>query len=150
MVIAALCGAGPALAQTTHTVNLSGSSFTPATSMIQAGDTVHWVWLEGQHNVVSGVGGVPDGNFNSGAPVFGATFDVLFDQAFLDANPMPNNEYPYYCDPHLPLGMTGTIIVEAVEDVPAVSEWGVMITALMILLVGTGLLRRGRVASRTA
>lgn len=100
-------------AQTTHDVTLSGFDFTPEELTIDVGDTVHWVWSSGTHNVVSGVGGVHDGNFNSSAATFGITFDVIFDQTFLNGNPMPNNEYPYYCEPHLVYGMIGKITVQA-------------------------------------
>ena len=57
------------------------------------GDTVLWDWQGGLHNVESGVGGVPDGNFSSGAPVASqsTTFEVTFDADFLAANPMPRS-----------------------------------------------------------
>ena len=105
-----------ASAQTTHNVTLEGALFIQADLTIAVGDTVHWQWVSGNHNVVSGVGGVHDGNFNSGDPVFPGdpptTFDVVFDQAFLDAHPKPDNIYPYYCIVHLIQGMTGTVTVQ--------------------------------------
>ncbi len=108
-----------ASAQTTHTVELVGFTFVPDDLTIAVGDTVHWDWVSGgSHNVESGVvqGGIPthDGNFTSGAPVFapGPTFDVLFDQAFLDAHPITGDVYPYYCIVHiLAFDMSGTITV---------------------------------------
>ena len=100
-------------AQTTHDVTLSGVSFTPSDLTIDVGDTVHWVWVSGGHNVVSGVGGVHDGNFHSGVVTFGITFDVTLDQPFLDAHSMPNNVYLYYCEPHLAFGMAGRVRVQA-------------------------------------
>jgi glucose/arabinose dehydrogenase/plastocyanin len=91
-----------------------GFIFDPADITIQVGDTVHWVWRGGFHNVESGVGGIHDGNFRSGNPtsVIGTTFDVTFDQAFLDENPMPDDYYPYYCAPHESFGMIGSVQVE--------------------------------------
>ena len=104
-------------AQTTHTVNLDGILFIPADITIEVGDTVHWVWVSEVHNVESGVivdfVGVPDGNFISGSPVgtVGTTYELAFDQAFLDANPMPGNAYPYYCIVHVFFTMAGTVTV---------------------------------------
>jgi plastocyanin len=94
--------AGKASAQTTHTVNLWGFSFVPNVLDIQVGDRVKWVWVTGDHNVVSGSPGAPDGNFYSGGStsVPGTTFTVLFDAAFLAANPMPGDQYPYFCEVH--------------------------------------------------
>jgi len=142
---------GAATAQTTHNVDLSGFTFTPANLTIDAGDTVHWVWVSGTHNVESGVivagVGVPDGNFTSGAStsVVGTTFDVVFDPAFLTANPMPGNVYPYYCVVHAAVNMAGTITVR--KPIPTVSEWGLVAFGLTLLAAGTVLvLRRSRAA----
>ena len=103
---------------TTHTVHVGqgGFRFVPRTLTIAAGDTVHWVWSSGGHDVVSGTvsGGVghADGTFcspkdqacastsTSGA---GATYDHTF------ASP---GTFPYFCAPHAGLGMTGTITVQ--------------------------------------
>ena len=103
-------------AQTTHLVNLDGITFIPADLTIAVGDTVHWVWLSGLHDVESGETGAPegDGRFSSGAPVSPPmTFDFVFDQAFLDANPVAGNVYPYYCSVHFGLGMTATVTVQS-------------------------------------
>ncbi len=111
-------------AETIHEVQVGpGFSFNPAQITIEAGDTVRWVWAGGEHNVVSGVDGDPDGNFDSGLPADdpGLTFEVTFDQQFLDDNPMPDNIYPYYCDPHLLFGMVGDVTVE-VPVAPACPE----------------------------
>ncbi len=104
----------PSAAQTTHTVNLSGGRFTPANLTIDMGDTVRWVWVSGFHDVESGTSGsgIGDGKFSSGSPVFPpSTFEKVFDQEFLNANPIPDNVYPYYCSVHFFSGMTGTIKV---------------------------------------
>lgn len=111
--------ARPAAAQTTHTVSVSGQSFTPRNLTIDVGDRVDWVWGTGQHDVVSGSGGVPDGNFTSGAPTFGPkTFSLTFDQAFLTAKPEACHKYTYFCAVHFAFGMTGSVTVE----IPASSQ----------------------------
>ncbi|UCE62285.1 MAG: hypothetical protein JSU63_11340 [Phycisphaerales bacterium] len=138
--------ANTALAET-HTVIVGGASpvFMPSDIVISVGDTVHWDWDGGVHDVESGVGGVHDGKFDSGSPTSdtSTTFDVTFDQAFLDANPMVNNEYPYYCSLHFGSGMTGTVTVQT--DVPAVSGLGVAGMLLVGLVVGSVMFaRRGR------
>lgn len=105
---------GGALGQTTHTVQLIGLDFVPPDLTVELGDTVLWDWVSGFHNVESGVGGLHDGNFRSGDPTGddATTFEVLFDQAFLDANPVPDGEYPYYCIVHFGIGMSGIITVQ--------------------------------------
>ncbi len=105
-----------AQAQTTHTVTVAPNDnlfFSPSAITITVGDTVHWVWGGFFHNVRSGILGQPTTAFYSGPPANpGTTFDVVFDQAFLNAHPAVNNVYPYYCEPHGFLGMTGSITVD--------------------------------------
>ncbi len=151
LIAVSLLVAAAAQAQTTHDVDLSGFSFLPADITIDTGDTVHWIWVSGQHNVesgeIAGGFGVPDGNFISGAPtlVVGTTYDVIFDQAFLDANPMPGDVYPYYCVIHAGVNMAGTITV--VDPIPTVSEWGLAALGLVLLIAGSVLVvRRGKTA----
>jgi len=76
---------------------------------IQVGDTVHWVWDEGFHDVRS-VNGSAEA-FDSGAPTTGATFDHTFTKA---------GTFTYYCSVHgndngngTASGMAGTITVSA-------------------------------------
>ena len=58
---------------------------------------------------------------------------------------MPDNEYPYFCEPHLVFGMTGTVIVEVPpENVPAASAWGIAVMVLMIVAAGSIVIRRVR------
>lgn len=141
-------GASTALGQTTHNVTLSGFVFTPADITVDLGDTVHWEWVSGTHNVVSGTvdggTGTSDGNFESGLPigVIGTTFDLVVDQAFLDASPMPGDVYPYYCDPHAGLGMVGSITIA--PPIPAASDWGLVALTLLVMTAGTVVLSRGR------
>lgn len=130
-----------AYGQTTHNVTLSGMSFTPPDLTIQVGDTVHWEWLDGVHNVESGTivsgAGVHDNIFRSGDPASALTYDLTFDQAFLDANPVGGDLYTYYCIVHAFGGMAGTITVEATVEVPTVSQWGMIVMVLVIISAGT-------------
>jgi len=115
-----LCMGGPGVPYDddgADTVDVSvgpGAVFIPADVTVEVGDTVHWFWAGGFHNVVSGVDSVHDGNFHSGSPTSagGTTFDVVFDGAFLAANLMTDNYYPYYCEVHEGLGMVGSVTVE--------------------------------------
>lgn len=117
----ALC-ASSASAQTTKIVNLQPLDFAPANLTIDLGDTVRWVWVNGFHDVKSGAGAIPDGIFDSGSPVFPPnTFEVTFDQAFLDANPVPGNVYNYFCSIHASSGMVGTVTV---SQPPVVTPYG--------------------------
>jgi plastocyanin len=107
-------GALPASASTI-VVTASGFSFTPANVTIQVGDTVRWQWGSFAHTVTEGTDGTIDGDevfhalLDSGHPVF----EVVFDAAFVAANPRPNGLYNYFCEPHFP-AMVGTIQIVAV------------------------------------
>ncbi len=141
-------------AQTTHNVDLTGFVFVPADITIQVGDTVRWTWLDGLHNVESGIinagVGVPDGNFRSGDPTgIMGTYEVMFDQAFLNANPMAGDIYPYYCIVHVAVDMAGTVTVEPVP-VPTVSEWGLAAMTLLVLAAETITITRQRVSVAAA
>ena len=90
-----------------------GFDFIPSDVVVAMGDTVRWTWEGGIHNVESGIGAVHDGNFRSGEPtsVVGTTYEVTFDGSFLQANPVPDDLYPYYCVLHESFGMTGMVEV---------------------------------------
>ncbi len=144
IVVSVLGAAAPALADTIE-VGVMGLTFVPPDVKINVGDTVHWAW-KGEpmpHNVESGVGGAHDGNFRSGDPVISEDYSVVFDQAFLDANPMPDDLYPYYCINHFGQGMIGSITVNA-APIPTVSEWGLIIMTLLLLTAGTIVIARRR------
>jgi plastocyanin len=112
--LAFLATAPSAYAQNTHTVVLDfangAASFTPNELTIELGDTVQWVWANGFHSVDSF-----QGLFSSGTPTVGPnTYDVVFDQAFLDAassNGVMGTSFDYFCTPHLFSGMVGNITV---------------------------------------
>jgi len=97
---------------TTRTVNVGqgGMNFVDqvsgtSTSTIHVGDTIHWVWVEGDdHSSTSGP--CPpctgDGTWDSGIQNTG-TFDHTFDT---------DGTFPYFCIPH-DVMMTGTVVVAA-------------------------------------
>lgn len=83
-----------------------GPNFSPRTITIEPGDTVNWVFAANgfTHTVTSGRSGTPDGLFDSGFHTGPYTFSFTFPNA---------GTFPYYCKPHLTMGMTGTVTVEA-------------------------------------
>jgi plastocyanin len=89
--------------------------FSPDTVNIAVGDTVRWTWASNNHSVTSGNSSSCsfDSQFCSpndtdcGAGVLsntGAVYQHTFTQA---------GTYSYFCAPHCPFGMTGTINVAA-------------------------------------
>ncbi len=125
-------------AQTTHVVQLFTMSFSPAQIVIQPGDTVRWTWVVGGHDVKSGVTGIPNGIFNSGNPVVAPnTFQVTFDAAFLQANPMPGNVYDYYCQLHIP-AMKGRITVQSPTYFGGFTAFGTALNPAQSLVVLSG------------
>lgn len=112
------------LAGTIHDVAVGpGGSFTfsPGDIVIDLGDTIRWTWEGDGHNVDSGIPGAPTGAFLSGPPAdAGTVFEVVFDQNFLDENPIVDDLYDYHCHPHGKLfGMVGSVQVL----VPASCPW---------------------------
>lgn len=78
-------------------------TFEPAAIRVTPGTTVTWEWIgSGYHNVVA-----RDGEFDSGGPEKGATFEHAFDAA---------GTALYYCDPHRSAGMKGAVVVEGEDD----------------------------------
>ena len=80
----------------------SSNVFSPKELTVKVGQTVRWVWKGGSHNVVSGSSCTADGNFTSGAPKAGGTYEKQFEVV---------GTFPYYCEPHCAVGMVGTITV---------------------------------------
>ncbi|HLT48128.1 MAG TPA: lamin tail domain-containing protein, partial [Rubricoccaceae bacterium] len=106
-----------AAAQTTHTVTLSGTSFTPADLTIEAGDTVLWDNVSGIHSVNGTTEAYPDNpeGFTSGAP---AAAPWQYEFTFT----LPG-EYDYHCDVHggPGFGMRGHVtVVPATTDSPLI------------------------------
>lgn len=116
-----------AAAQTTHQVDLGGTTFTPDTLTIAEGDTVLFNWVSGRHNVAS-----DDGFFRSGDPVNApATYSLTFDAAFLAAHPANGNLYGYHCEVHRSFGMTGSIQVDTGDPVLTITNFVAGQTALL-------------------
>jgi len=102
---------------TTHTINQTGITFSPADLTIVVGDEVQWVWSNGSHTVTSGtgpsdpnVGNLFDDPLNTGATMVSYTFTMAGD-------------YPYFCRPHFDFDMTGVVHVEPTVSTESVT-WG--------------------------
>ena len=95
------------LSQTKYTVEVSNFVFTPSDLTIDVGDTVHWVNVQGNHNVVA-----DDNSFRNGDPSTDPwTYDLVF------TSPGSN---PYYCELHGSSGgngMSGVVTVLTPSDV---------------------------------
>jgi len=91
-----------------HTVNMSNFQFNPNNFTAVVGDTVRWVWLNGNHTTTSGTipGGAPTWNnpINSGS----TQFDYVITTA---------GAYGYFCTPHQGLGMVANFTANSVAPV---------------------------------
>lgn len=101
---AAASPAAPA-AGGTEVKALVASQFAPASLEVKAGTEVTWVNEGGYHTVVGGQD-APDPTSPIGGNIIldvaGKTAKVKFDKP---------GTYPYFCAPHLSVGMKGTIVV---------------------------------------
>ena len=106
----ALCSSSQADIVVVTQVNLS---YDPQHIVINVGDTVRWVRTGGIHSVTEGTDGTIDGDelFNSPLSSSNPTFEFVFDQAFVDANPMPGGVYDYFCEPHFNFGHVASVTV---------------------------------------
>ena len=107
-------------AQTNHAVGVTSNVFTPENLTIQVGDTVTWTNTQGVHNVNGSLATYPNNpeGFRSGnAAPPGWVFSYVFN--------VPGT-YEYQCDPHVGLGMVGTVTVEG-----AAQNDNVVITEIM-------------------
>ncbi|GAA0662984.1 plastocyanin/azurin family copper-binding protein [Natronoarchaeum mannanilyticum] len=124
------------------TVELVDYAYEPGTDSplsIESGTTVQFVWVTDNHNIA--VDGTPDGSEWEGhEPVEDAPFE--YENTF-DAE----GTYEFHCDPHLNLGMEGTIEVGATGDGggptgPAVPGWaltaGILTMGALAVAVGLG------------
>ncbi len=89
----------------TSGVTMQNFSFSPQSLTINSGDNVNWLNQGGVHTVTSGTGCTSDGRWNSGSVSFGGAFEKTLTEP---------GTYPYFCAYHCSLGMTGTIVVNAV------------------------------------
>jgi plastocyanin len=84
-------------------VTMGAASFNPGNLTVETGTTVTWVNTSNEvHTVTSGSDGNHDGLFDSGNMNPEAEFTYTFNE---------EGTFPYYCIPHLNMGMTGTITV---------------------------------------
>ncbi|HYO12647.1 MAG TPA: Calx-beta domain-containing protein [Thermoanaerobaculia bacterium] len=81
------------------TVNNNGTTFSPATITVDAGQPVCWTWSGTSHNVSAN-----DGSFSSGPPLEQGNFQRTFNTP---------GTYDYHCQVHgtATSGMRGTVIV---------------------------------------
>ncbi len=141
VMTAVACGTCPVQADT-FDVTLEGISFwydgqqnMNIDLVIQPGDTVRWLWVEGFHNVVSGFPDDPDSGdlFYSGPPTDAP--GTIFEFTFLDPG-----VYGYHCHPHGKFGMISYVTVVSAPSCP----WdldvsgGVGISDLLTLLAAWG------------
>ena len=82
--------------------------FDPETIRISAGDTIEWIWRTHNHNIVPDI--VPESASWEGTPgdstiTYGPNY--TYEKTFTTLG-----RYSYYCQPHLPAGMVGTVVVE--------------------------------------
>ena len=112
VVMAITCGTSTLRADTFE-VTLDGLSYwyngqqnMDIDLVIQPGDTVRWLWVLGNHNVVSGFPEDKDTGalFLSGPPTNKA--GTIFEYTFLDPG-----EYGYHCHPHESIGMISFVTV---------------------------------------
>jgi plastocyanin len=101
----------------TVSVRMTNFRFTPANVTINAGDTVAWNNQQGFHDTVSGANGTPNGLWNStaqfGRLMFpGESFSFTFNSG---------GTFPYFCSPHVSVGMVGSVQVSAANTPPSIT-----------------------------
>ncbi len=95
-----------------HTVNIVGDSFSPSTLTINAGDTVSWSGLGGNHNVTGSSASDLSDFCGPGLNSFGT--ETSCSHTFMTAG-----TFPYECTIHASCcGMVGSITVNAVAPPP--------------------------------
>lgn len=90
-------------AQTTHTVTVTDYEYTPSQLEINAGDTVVWTNIQGNHNI----NGMQD-SYPSNPESFGNSLGTDWTYTYVFHT---LGSYDYQCDPHVNFGMVGKIIV---------------------------------------
>ncbi|MGB3548871.1 MAG: plastocyanin/azurin family copper-binding protein, partial [Saprospiraceae bacterium] len=106
-------------AQANVAVQVSSNVFTPEDVTISIGDTVTWTNVQGFHNVngtLATFPGNPDGFGNSTAGA-GWVYQYVFTEA---------GTYDYQCDPHVTLGMVGTVTVQSAAVVANIAITEIM------------------------
>ncbi len=106
-------------AQANIAVQVSSNVFTPKDITISLGDTVTWTNVQGFHNVngtLATFPGNPDGFGNATAGA-GWVYQYVFTEA---------GTYDYQCDPHVTLGMVGTVTVQSAAVVANIAITEIM------------------------
>lgn len=96
------------------TVNVGpggGRTFDPKNVTVKVGDTVKWVWMSSNHNVVSGTAAADD-KFCSPMDMNCATAPLSIAGATYSHKFTAAGTFPYFCKPHLAAGMTGSVTVQ--------------------------------------
>ncbi len=137
LLLIGILALSPVLASATeYFVSIPGFNFSPQELTISMGDIVTWT----NDHSINHTSTSDDAVWDSGVIPPGGSFSFTFDNA---------GTFPYHCTIHP--AMTGTITVEP-QDVPTLSQWGMLIMSL--LLVGSGTVavirRRSLQASRPA
>ncbi|WP_226007166.1 plastocyanin/azurin family copper-binding protein [Natrinema salinisoli] len=84
-----------------------GFQFDPESFEIDAGETVHWIWMDSGHNLR--VRAKPEGSDWKGTPGTASdTYDEGYEHGHTFEEP---GEYRYYCAPHQTLGLEGSFTV---------------------------------------
>ena len=104
VVIAMQFGLGERVIAATTNVSFGNFSFSPKSVTIKVGDTVVWTNAGGSHTV-TGDGSDPFCGNNAIPTSCSHTFNTA-------------GTFPYHCIPHQSIGMTGTVIVQAVSGTP--------------------------------
>lgn len=82
--------------------------FDPETISISPETTVAWVWEKGYHNIVAS--SIPEDASWEGTP---GDDTITYGQGYTYQKTFAVvGDYIYYCKPHLPAGMVGTVTVE--------------------------------------
>lgn len=119
LVLLALFLVVPAHAENAFVQLVAGFIFDPAEVTINVGESVTWVNTSGDVHSTSNGTGFED-------PEWGTLWDYWFfngpDETFVRTFDTPG-VYPYFCVPHIGLGMTGSVTVQAPSSVEA-STWG--------------------------
>jgi plastocyanin len=120
---------------TEYFVSIPGFEFSPANLTINEGDVVTWTNDHTiNHTTTSADGGV---EWDSGTLAPGESFSHTF---------TTSGSYDYLCTIHP--SMTGNITVDPLDNVPTLSEWGMILLSLMLVGAGTiAVVRRRRIAA---
>lgn len=107
-----------------YDVGMSANAFLPETFEIEAGDAVTWANTGSRnHSVTAYASGIPDeadyfasGGFGSEKAARNAWFEAgegaISSNAIYEHTFELPGRYEYFCIPHEPTGMVGTIVVE--------------------------------------